>query len=386
VNDNDSRLQEARAVFRRHCELEIAPRAQAHDRDQHINSAIVPGLAAQGWLAPFLPSRWGGQDMDMQTLGLLHEETGRACSSVRSLLTVHGMAAYSILRWGSEKQRERWLQALASGRAIGALAVSEPNAGSNINDVQTIARAEGDSWVLDGTKKWMTFGQIADVFILLAKCNGEPIAFALARDTKGLRIEPINDMLGTRGSMLARLELEGCSLPQDAALGRPGFGNLVALSALGFGRYSVACGSVGIAQACLDACLAYAGTTRRSGALLREQQLVMRMITDMVTDIAAARLLCQSAGRMKDEKDPQEIAQTFIAKYHASVAAMRAADNAVQIHGANGCHPDYPVERYLRDAKVMEIIEGTTQIQQTTIASLAFQEYERERLTAATPA
>jgi alkylation response protein AidB-like acyl-CoA dehydrogenase len=363
----------------------IAPHAGLHDRSQRIAEHIVPSLAKAGYLAPFLPERWGGSAMDMVTLGILHEETGRACSSVRSLLTVHGMASQSIWRWGSEALRERWLRPLATGEVIGAFAISEPNAGSDVNGIETVAEPRADGFLLNGKKKWITFGQIAGVYVVLTKSHGKPTTFVIERDRPGFSVTPIHDVFGTRGSMLGLLNFEDCFVPTTNMLGRPGFGaNPVALSALGLGRYSVACGSLGIAQACLDASYAYAGKVQRFGASLREHQLIQQMMTQMITDTCAARLLCREAGRMKDDKDPQEIQQTFIAKYFASTAAMRAAGNAVQIHGANGCSPDYPVERYMRDAKVMEIIEGSTQIQEITIASLGFQEFERQRLVSAT--
>ncbi|AKU20914.1 acyl-CoA dehydrogenase family protein [Massilia sp. MB5] len=377
--DAKTRLMHKQAEFRRFALEHVAPYAAVHDRTEAISGHTVPSLAQHGYLAPFLPPQWQGAGMDMLTLGALHEEIGRACSAVRSLLTVHGMAAHAILRWGSAEQRERWLAALAAGRVLGALAVSEPNAGSDIGGVETEARPAGEGFVLNGRKKWITCGQLAGVFIVLAHSEGKPVAFAVDRASPGLRVEALQGVTGTRGSMLALLSFEDCFVHRREMLGRPGFGNVVALSALGFGRYSVACGSVGIAQACLDASLAYADKTVRFGAALREHQLIQQMITDMVTDIAAARLLCQSAGAMIDDKDAREIQHTFIAKYYASTAAMRAANNAVQIHGANGCSSDYPVERYMRDAKVMEIIEGSTQIQQTTIAGLEFQEFERRR-------
>ena len=366
--------------FRRFAAEHIAPHAGAHDRTQALAEGIRTKLAGQGYLAPFLAPEWGGTAMDMVTYGALHEEIGRACSSVRSLLTVHDMASFTIFRWGSEAQRSKWLRALASGQAIGAFALSEPNAGSDVNGIETTAEPTSIGFVLEGQKKWITFGQIADVFVVLARSEGRPTMFLIERDAPGLTIEPITGVTGTRGSMLASLHFRNCPVPKSALIGRPGFGAVpVALSALGLGRYSVACGSLGIAQACLDACFEYVNRTHRFGAALKEHQLIQQMITQMITDISASRSLCRLAGALKDDGDPQEIMQTFIAKYHASTAAMRAADNAVQIHGANGCTQEYPVERYMRDAKVMEIIEGSTQIQQITIASLGFQDFERQR-------
>ena len=379
--DRNLRQPKRQGEFRRFALEHVSPWAELHDRQQRLSDHIVPALARRGWFAPFLPESHGGSAMDMVTYGALHEEMGRACSSVRSLLTVHDMVCLSILRWGSEALRERWLRPLARGEVTGALAISEPNAGSDVNGIEANAEPRAGGFVLNGEKKWITFGQIAGVFAVLARSEGRPTAFLIERGTPGFSIEPIDGMFGTRGSMLALLKFSDCWISWDALLGRPGFGaNPVAMSALGLGRYSVACGSLGIAQACLDACYEYATHTRRFGAALKDHQLIQQMITEMITDISASRLLCRLAGSLKDEKDPQEIMQTFVAKYHASTAAMRAAERAVQIHGANGISAEYPVQRLLRDAKVMEIIEGSTQIQQITIAGLGFQDFERQRL------
>lgn len=366
--------------FRQFALARIAPFAELHDRSQKLSDAIVPDLANNGYFAPFLPHRWGGASMDMVTYGILHEELGRACSSVRTLLTVHDMVAHTILRWGNAGLKERWLPIMAKGEAIGALCVSEPNVGSDITAVETTALADGDEYILDGQKKWISFGQLADLFLVLGTCEGLPVTFLVERDSPGVSVEPIEGMFGTRGSMLALITLRNCRVPKGNMIGRPGFGTTVAQTALGLGRYSVACGAVGIAQACLDACYAYAGVVCRSGALLREHQLIQQMVSDIITDTVAARLLCRHAGAMRESGDFQDIMHTFIAKYHASTAAMRAADRAVQIHGANGCSPSYPVERLMRDAKIMEIIEGSTQIQQITIASLGFQDFDRQKL------
>jgi len=367
--------------FRLFAKEHVAPHAARHDAEQRISSDIVGKLAERGYLAAFLPRSWGGREMDMVTYGLLHEEMGKACSSVRSLLTVHDMAALSIYKWGSARLSETWLPKLASGQMTGALGLSEPNAGSDVNGIETTAEACDEGYILNGKKKWITFGQIADVFVVLAKCEGKPTAFLVERGRTGFSTTPISGMFGTRGSMLALLNFDECRIPKENLIARRGFGaSSVALTALNLGRYSVACGSVGIAQACLEACMEYTAKTKRFGSALKEHQLIQQLLTDMITETAAARLLCLQAGYFKDQKDPREITHTFMAKYFASTAAMKAAVNAVQIHGANGCSSDYPVERYLRDAKVMEIIEGSTQIQQITIAKLGFQEFEQARL------
>jgi glutaryl-CoA dehydrogenase (non-decarboxylating) len=315
----------------------------------------------------------------MITYGLLTEEIAKGCSSVRSLLTVHDMVAHAIHRWGSKAQRERYLPAMARGEILGALALSEPGAGSDAKSVETTAAltpgVAGDAWVLDGRKKWTTFGQIAGLFLVLAQAEGRPTAFLVERESPGLAVHPLRGILGTRASMLAEITFEGCLVPPENLLGRPGFGvSHVIAAALEQGRYSVAWGSVGIGQACLDACRAYAAERRQFGVPIADHQLIRRLLTDMIVEVRAARLLCLRAGWLRDAGDPGAAGEVMVAKYFASTMATRAANDAVQIHGANGCSEDYPVGRYLRDSRVMEIIEGSTQIQQITIPLFDLQE------------
>jgi len=369
------RERAARAEFRAFAAEWIAPHAGRWDREEAIPPEIPRELAARGYLGALVPEEHGGRGMEMITYGLLTEEIGRACSSVRSLLTVHDMVAHAILRWGSREQRERWLPALARGEVLGALALSEENAGSDAKAVETVAAEDGDGFVLHGHKKWTTFGQIAGLYLAVAQVGGKPTAFLVERGAPGLRVTPIRGMLGTRASLLARLDFDGCRIPRAALLGRVGFGvTHVAAAALEQGRYSVAWGSVGIAQACLDACSAYAAARRQFGAPLAEHQLVRAMLSDMVTGVHAGRLLCCRAGYLRQTGDPGAIAETMIAKYFCGRLAAKAASDAVQIHGANGCSEDYPVARYFRDAKIMEIIEGSNQIQQISISRFDFQE------------
>lgn len=360
-------------VFRDFAEQHIAPHAGEQDRLQRFAPSVVPALATDGYLAPFLPPECGGAGMSWVDYGVLHDEVGRACSSVRSLLTVHGMVAYTVFRWGSAEQRRRWLPAMVRGEVLGALGISEPDAGSDINGVRTTARAVTGGFIVNGAKKWITIGQVAGLYLLLVKCDGKPTTLLVPRDLPGLTVTALDGITGTRGSMLAILQFDDCFVAAEHLVGRPGFGNPIAMSALSLGRYSVASGAAGIIQASLDASLAYARRVERFGSRLMDHQLIQQMISRMVTDLTSARLLYREVGRLRDAGDSGEARLAFIAKYQASTAAMRAADHAVQIHGANGCSADYPVERYLRDAKVAEIIEGSTQIQEITIAALEFQ-------------
>jgi glutaryl-CoA dehydrogenase (non-decarboxylating) len=367
--------QEDQAAFRAFVEQEITPHADRFDREERVPAELLQLIARQGYLGAVIPQERGGAGMDMITFGLLNEALGQGCSSVRSLLTVHSMVAYAILKWGTERQRALWLPRLASGEIIAAFGLSEPRIGSDAKSIETTATLSGDSYILDGHKKWTTFGQVAQLFLVFTQCEGKQVAFLVERETPGLTIEPIFGMLGTRASLLAELHLEDCRVPKEQMVGGMGFGLIaVATTALDLGRYSVAWGCVGAAQACLDASLHYTSSRKQFGCLLREHQLIQQMMSEMITNTKAARLLCYQAGYLKDAGNPQTVMDTWIAKYFASRAFARAASDAVQIHGAYGCSSECSAQRYLRDSKVMEIIEGSTQIQQITIANYGYQE------------
>ena len=367
--------QQAKAEFKAFTDRQVVPNARQFDQEERIPAELIEQLAQKKYLGAVIPQENGGGGMDMVTFGLLNEQVGRGCSSVRSLLTVQSMVASAILRWGRPHQKELWLSRLATGQVIGAFALTEPGTGSDAKSIETTAVQQGDVYVLNGEKKWITFGQIAGLFLVFAQCDGKPIAFLIEGDRPGLEIEPQGGLLGTRASMLAEIHLDACQVPQENRIGGLGFGfAAVALTALDLGRYSVATGCVGIGQACLDASLQYTSERKQFGAPLKEHQLVREMVANMVTQVKAARLLCYRAGYLKDIGDPTSTAETLVAKYFASTMAMRIASDAVQIHGANGCGSEYPVQRYLRDAKIMEIIEGSNQMQQLMISKNAYLE------------
>ncbi|MBW8805757.1 MAG: acyl-CoA dehydrogenase family protein [Catenulisporales bacterium] len=362
-----------RASVRAFVDRWIVPCANEWDRDGRIPEELLERLAAEGLWAPFLPAAFGGAGLDMVTLGAVHEEVGRGCSSVRSLLTVHTMACWAVNRWGSAEQRERWLPAMSRGAVLGAFCLSEPGAGSDTSGITTTAVPHRGGWRISGVKRWITNGQRADLLLVFARVGTGIAAFLVPHDTPGVSVLPIDGMLGTRASMLAEISLQDVELGPDALLGPSGFtAGMVLTGTLDLGRYSVASGSVGIIQACVDASAGYAAARKVGGAPLSELPQIRAKLSDMVTDARAARLLCEEAGRLKEAGEPSTIMATWVAKYFASTAATRHAAEAVQIHGANGCSPDYPVERFYRDAKIMEIIEGSTEVQQLTIAGEAF--------------
>lgn len=378
-----SQQKEDQVAFRTFVQKEIIPEANRYDQEEVTPPDLIRKIARMGYLGALAPREYAGTEMDMITFGLLAEELGRGCSSIRSLLTVHSMVTHAILRWGSRQLKASWLPRLAAGEAIGAFGLSEPNVGSDAQSIETTATLSGSDYVLNGTKKWTTYGQIADLYLIFARYEGRVSAFLVERSTPGLLVEPLTGILGTRASMLAEIHLQDCRVPKENMVGGRGFGLAsVATSALDIGRYTVAWGCVGIIQACLDASLNYTSQRRQFGVHLKEHQLIQQMITNMLANVQAARLLCYQAGYQKDVGDPNTVMATWVAKYFSSIAASNAARDAVQIHGANGCSKGYDVQRYLRDTVVMEIIEGSTQIQQITLAKYAYQVYASQIVTA----
>lgn len=358
---------------RRFTDDHIQPAAERFDREGRIPDEFLGLMSRAGLWAPFLPTAVGGADVPFTELGRVHAEVGRGCSSIRSLLTVHTMVAWTVNRWGTDEQRARWLAPLASGDLLGAVCITEPEAGSDTANLAAAATRTDGGWCLSATKKWVTGGQRADVFLVYAQTGRGLAAFLVPRATPGVEVEPITEVLGTRASMLATVRLRDVEIGAEALLGPDSFVSGMVLSGmLDIGRFSVAAGSLGIVEACLAASSAYTSARHVGGTRLRDLQLIRAKISDMVTDAAAGRLLVEQAGRLKDAGDPRTIMATWIAKYFTSTAAARHASAAVQMHGANGCGPDYPVARYYRDAKVMEIIEGSTEIQQLTIADSAY--------------
>ncbi|HEX4729321.1 MAG TPA: acyl-CoA dehydrogenase family protein [Jatrophihabitans sp.] len=352
---------------------QIVPYANDFERAGRLPEELLEAMSQARLWAPFLPLELGGSALDLVTLGEIHEEVGRGCSSVRSLLTVHTMLSWALARWGSAEQRQRWGQALASGETLGAFCLSEPGAGSDATGIQTTAVRTADGWLLNGTKTWITNGQRADLYLVFARAGTSIAAFLVPRQQQGVQVRAIPEILGTRASMLAQVSFHDVELGPDALLGPSGFSSgMVLTGTLDLGRYSVAAGSVGIIQACLDACASYTAQRTVGGSAIRDYQLIQAKVTDMVTDVRAGRLLVAEAGRLKDAGEPATIVATWVAKYFASTAAARHAAEAVQVHGANGCSGNYPVARLYRDAKVMEIIEGSNEIQRITIAAEAY--------------
>ena len=366
--------QKHKDIFKSFIDKEIFPYADEFDLNQSIPEQIIQKIAQQGWFGVTVPKKFGGLELDTISWGLLCEEIGRASASLLSLVTVHYMLCNAIHKWGTDTQQKHWLPKLAKGEKLCAFALTEPEIGSDAKNVGTSATLSDDgSFVLNGSKKWISCAQIADVFLIIAQSDGQPCAFLVEKNTPGFEIVPINDMMGFRAAMIAEIHMKNCIIPKENLIGKIGFGfSHVAGAALDSGRYTIAWGCVGLGQACQDASIAYAAQRKQFGTYLKDHQLIQQMIADMITNVKAARLLCYNAGYLKSTGDPQVIMATSIAKYFASKMAAKVSSDAVQIHGANGCSSLYPVERYMRDAKTMEIIEGSNQIQQLLISRYGF--------------
>ncbi|MFN2469805.1 MAG: acyl-CoA dehydrogenase family protein [Gaiellaceae bacterium] len=354
-------------------EREVVPNARDWDRDETMDPGIVAKLAEIGYLGSALPADHGGMGLDTVSYCLIMEELGRADSSVRGIVSVNvGLVGKTIAKWGTASQKDEWLPRLASGEALGCYALTEPGAGSDPAGLATRAERGGSDWVLSGSKVFITLGTWAAVALVFAR-TGEGArgitCFVVPTDSRGFTSRMIKGKLGLRAQDTAEVFLDGVRVPADAVLGEEGGGMKVALSALDNGRISLAAGCVGIAQGCLDACLTYSGDRRQFGRPIASFQLVQELIADIAVETDAARLLAWRAAAAADAGGRHTL-ESSIAKYYASEASVRAANAAVQVHGGYGYIDEYPVGKYLRDARVTTLYEGTSQIQKLIIGRL----------------
>lgn len=365
------------SAFREFVNGEIIPNASQYEKDERLPDDLIGQLAKRGYLGAILPEQYGGRGMDYITYGLLNEELGRGCASVRSLVMMQNMVSQTLRKWGNEEQKECWLPKIASGETIAAFALTEPETGSDaVNIVTSLTDADDSTFIVNGHKKWITLGQIADLFLVFGKKQGMLCAFLMEKETPGLTKTPIAGMLGMKASMLAELHFDNCVIPQENLVSKAGFGFVpVGITALNIGRYSIAWGCIGIGQACLDASINHTSSRKQFGDYLKKHQLIQEMIANMTVNLKAGRLLCFQAAQTQEHGEQNAIMEIMIAKYFTSKMAFNIANDAVQIHGAIGCSSDSAVQRHLRDAKIMEIIEGTSQIHQIQIAEYAYREY-----------
>jgi len=360
-----------RDTAREFCDAEIAPHAAEWDRTETIDRSIVGKLAELGFLAAALPEEHGGMGLEMVSYALVVEEIGRADSNVRGIVSVsNGLYGKTVAKWGTEEQKARLLPGLASGEALGCYALTEPGAGSDPGGLETRAERDGDGWRISGQKIFITLGSWAANALVFAR-TGEAgprgiSCFVVPTDADGFEARPIKGKLGLRAQDTAELFLDGVQVGDDALVGELGGGFKVAMSALDHGRISLGAGCVGIAQGCLDASVAYTKQRKQFGRSVASFQLVQELLADIAVETEAARLLVWRAAATADRGERHTVEASF-AKYFASEVAVRAANAAVQAHGGYGYVDEYPVGKYLRDARVTTLYEGTSQVQKLLI-------------------
>jgi hypothetical protein len=309
--------------------------------------------------------------LDTVSYCLVMEELGRADSSVRGIVSVNnGLAGKTIAKWGTDEQRAEWLRRMAGGQALGCYALTEPGSGSDPGSLVTRAERDGDEWVVSGSKIFITLGSWAGVALVFARTGGEGprgiTCFLVPTDSPGFSAHKIDGKLGLRAQDTAELFIDGVRVPDSARLGDEGAGFKVAMSALDNGRISLAAGAVGVAQGCVDASVAYARERKQFGKSIAQFQLVQELLSDMAVETEAARLMAWRAAALADAGESYTLAASQ-AKYYASEVAVRAANAAIQVHGGYGYVDEFPVGKYLRDARVTTLYEGTSQIQKLLI-------------------
>lgn len=360
-----------RALAREFLEREAVPHRTEWDRREAVDTAIVPAMAEIGFFGLTIPEEYGGLGGDYLTYVLAMEELGRADSALRGIVSVsNGLVGKSILAAGTEEQKQEWLPRIASGEVLGCFGLTEPDTGSDAGNLTSRAVRDGDDYVINGRKLFITNGTWAQVALVFARTGGPGprgvTAFLVPTDTPGFEAREIKGKLGLRGQATAELFLDDVRVPASARLGEEGQGFKIAMTTLDKGRVSVAAGCVGIVQGCLESAVSYATTRTQFGKPIAGFQLVQDMIADISLDADAARLLVWRCADLIDRGQPFGIAASK-AKLFASEAAVRAANNAIQVHGGAGYVDEYPPAKYLRDARVMTLYEGTSQVQKLLI-------------------
>jgi alkylation response protein AidB-like acyl-CoA dehydrogenase len=351
----------------------VLPRAHEIDEQGKVPHELIAEMASLGFLGIYVPESYGGAGLDALSYALVSEEINRACASTGVVMSSHvSLVVDPLLHYGSDAQKDRYLRPLATGAKLGCFALSEPASGSDAAAMRTSARRDGDGWVLNGTKNFITNGASADVAIVFAQTDTSArhrgiAAFIVENGTPGFTVGKLEHKLGIRGSDTAQLIFQECRVPAANLLGRTGEGFKIALSTLDGGRISIAAQAVGIARACLEDSLAYAKEREAFGKKIVEFQAIQWKLADMATEIDAARLLVWRAATLKDRGEDHILAAAQ-AKLFASDVAVRAARECVQIFGGYGYLTDFPAERHYRDAKITEIYEGTSEIMNLVIA------------------
>ncbi len=361
-----------RQTARDFAEREIVPVATANDQAGRFDTELVAKMAALGFIGSIIPEEYGGRGIDYRTYGLIVEEIGRADAAARTVISVcTSLCGVPILKFGTEEQKQRWLPGICSGEGLACFGLTEPDTGSDAANQKTRATKVDGGWSITGQKMFISLANYAAVALIFAQTDPELgykglACFLVPTDTPGFGAHKIENKLGMHASDVAEISLDECVVPDDAMLGEIGQGFKVAMTALESGRFSVAAGAVGICQGSLDASVEYAKQREQFGRPIGSFQLVQDMISQIALKTEASRLLTWRAGYLKDAGEPNTL-ETSLAKLHASESAIECANLAIQIHGGSGYVDDYPVARFLRDARVTTLYEGTSQIQKLII-------------------
>ena len=360
-----------REAARQFVDKEVVPYVRDWDRQESVDRRIVKKMGELGFLGATIPAEHGGTPCDHVSYCLLLEELGRGDSSVRGIVSVSlGLVTKTLLTYASEELRHEWIPRLCSGNDLACFGLTEPDTGSDAGSLATRGEQDGDSWVLNGSKLFITNGTWAGLALIFVRTSGPGprgiTAFAVPTSSPGFAAREIRGKLGLRGQATAELTLDGVRVPDSARVGEPGQGFKIAMAALAKGRMSVAAGCVGLARACLESAVSYSTERHQFGKSIAHYQLVQELLADMAVEVDAARLLTWRVADLIDRHQSFEIAASK-AKYYASEVAVRAANAALQVHGGYGYIDEYPVGKFLRDARVMTLYEGTSQIQKLII-------------------
>jgi len=363
TDENQLVRQSARAF----AEAEILPHIRQWDEGGEVHREVFDRMAELGFLGAPIPEAYGGSGMDYISFAILCEELERADTAFRVVQSVHvGLNSLALLQWGSEEQRQRWLVPQARGERLATFGLTEPGVGTDAANLETTARRDGGAYHLNGQKIWISLADLADHFLVFATVDRSKgwrgiTAFIVERGMDGLTTGTLHGKLGIRAGNTGVINLDDVVVPEEHRVGDEGDGFLVAMSAIDQGRYTVAAGAVGLAQACLDASVAYAHQRQTFGEEIGRHQLVKQLIANMAKGVEMGRLLVWRAGWLKN-RGQRNTRETSLAKWHATEHAVQSALDAIQIHGANGYSNEFPVERYLRNAKAAVIYEGTSQL------------------------
>jgi methoxymalonate biosynthesis protein len=353
----------------------VRAEAAMWDAAGQIPADVRRTMAGAGLLGADLPAEYGGLGVTPAELGELSAQVGGVCSALRGLVTVTGMVGAALHRWGTREQRADWLPALVSGEHVAGFAATEAEAGSDLAAVGTLISPDGEGFTVTGRKLWVTCGEIASVFLVLGMLDGRPATVLVEADRAGVLREPVRGQLGMRAAQIAHVQFDRVSVPRSNLVAPAGFGlSHVVATALDHGRFTVAWGCLGMAETCLRLAVRHAAGRTQRGVALADHQPVRSLLARASVDVRAAREICLRAARLRDERSLQAVLETMVAKYLAARTAASVSHTAVQVCGASGCAPDSTAGRFFRDAKVMEIIEGTELVAESYIAGQLFRE------------